>query len=396
MQIGWIDYSKEERDKILSIFTLLSGQDTLDQLGIGSVRDAFSDMLFPGISTQQRRAKYFVLLPYMFYDALQEVQADKLHSGKAVRDFFNERENKIVNVLINHSKPNAQGIVGRRNLIVDVKPSAMYWSGLKTLGILTEPSFSIDNACNAIYGKGKLHSKTEMKNETKDSGADDPDIYSDGYVIFDSIKYKYPYMKEASIDLTFDEADFLFKKILHAEGTKDSALAYLLRNPNLIQKYTKFEDFDYRDFSGELAEKVRLAREFSDFIYGAHLLYNIVYAEGCGTETDIVSRIKKEFYHYCDNYKSPNIEEIIIRTKPNEKTREFIRLFDSDMTSGNIEKAKQDIVEREQKVKLNLSKLQRPTEHQFSQPIHYFKLSYRYDHAREIMMDIISGLGAKK
>lgn len=395
MQIGWIDYSKEERDKILSIFSMLSGQDTLDQLGIGGIRDAFSDMLFPGISTQQRRAKYFVLLPYMFYDALQEVQADKLHSGKEVREFFNNRENKIVNVLINNSKRNAQGIVGSRDLIVDTKPSAMYWSGLKKLGILTEPSFSIDNVCSAIYGKGKLHSKTERKNETEDSGADDSDINNDGYVIFNSLKYQYPYMKEASIDLTFEEADFLLKRILYSEGTKDSALAFLLRNPHLLHKYSSFKEFDYHDFTGDLAEIVRLAHEFAEFIYGAHLLYNIIFADGCGAESDIVSRIKRDFERYCENYKSPSIEEIIYRTKPNEKTREFIRLFDSDMTSGNIEKAKLDVLEREQNVKYNLSKLLRPAEYQFSKPIHYSRLSYRYDRARDIMMDIVSGLGEK-
>jgi len=32
---------------------LLSDQIALDQLGTGSVRDAYADLLFPGISTQQ-------------------------------------------------------------------------------------------------------------------------------------------------------------------------------------------------------------------------------------------------------------------------------------------------------------------------------------------------------
>ena len=69
MQIGWVDFSKTERDKVVSILRLLGTQTALDELGIGTVRDAFSDMLFPGISTLQTRAKYFVILPYLFAQA---------------------------------------------------------------------------------------------------------------------------------------------------------------------------------------------------------------------------------------------------------------------------------------------------------------------------------------
>lgn len=69
MQIGWVDFSKTERDKVVSILRLLGTQTALDELGIGTVRDAFSDMLFPGISTLQTRAKYFVILPYLFAKA---------------------------------------------------------------------------------------------------------------------------------------------------------------------------------------------------------------------------------------------------------------------------------------------------------------------------------------
>lgn len=53
MQIGWVDFSKTERDKVVSILRLLGTQTALDELGIGTVRDAFSDMFFPGITITQ-------------------------------------------------------------------------------------------------------------------------------------------------------------------------------------------------------------------------------------------------------------------------------------------------------------------------------------------------------
>ena len=44
----WLDYSERERRKMLDVVDLFREHDTRDELGIGSVRDAFADMLFPG------------------------------------------------------------------------------------------------------------------------------------------------------------------------------------------------------------------------------------------------------------------------------------------------------------------------------------------------------------
>lgn len=66
MQIGYIDFSKEERDKVLATLKLLTVPSALDELGIGRIRDAFANKLFPGLSTIQTRAKYYVIIPYLF------------------------------------------------------------------------------------------------------------------------------------------------------------------------------------------------------------------------------------------------------------------------------------------------------------------------------------------
>ena len=39
MQIGFIDFSKEERNKILATLKLLGTQTALDELGIGVIRE---------------------------------------------------------------------------------------------------------------------------------------------------------------------------------------------------------------------------------------------------------------------------------------------------------------------------------------------------------------------
>ena len=65
MQLGWIDFSKDERDKDLSVIHKLDEQSAVDELGIGAIRDAFADYFFPGTSTVQTRAKYFLVVPYI-------------------------------------------------------------------------------------------------------------------------------------------------------------------------------------------------------------------------------------------------------------------------------------------------------------------------------------------
>ncbi len=52
----WLDYSERERRKMLDVVDLFREHDTRDELGVGSVRDAFADMLFPGTSTIMTRA----------------------------------------------------------------------------------------------------------------------------------------------------------------------------------------------------------------------------------------------------------------------------------------------------------------------------------------------------
>lgn len=46
MELGWIDFSKTERSKILSVLDLLSESGTLDELGIAPVRDGFPTFSF--------------------------------------------------------------------------------------------------------------------------------------------------------------------------------------------------------------------------------------------------------------------------------------------------------------------------------------------------------------
>jgi hypothetical protein len=58
---GWVDFSDRDRQAVGTVLDLFKTQGVVDELGIGTVRDAIADKLFPGINTIQTRAKYFLL-----------------------------------------------------------------------------------------------------------------------------------------------------------------------------------------------------------------------------------------------------------------------------------------------------------------------------------------------
>ena len=64
--LAWLDYSERDRRRALDVVDLFRESGTVDELGVGSIRDSFADLFFPGTSTVQTRACYFLLLPWTF------------------------------------------------------------------------------------------------------------------------------------------------------------------------------------------------------------------------------------------------------------------------------------------------------------------------------------------
>jgi hypothetical protein len=79
----WLNYSEHERRKMLDVIDLFGEKTTPDELGLGGVRDAVADLLFPGTTTIQTVAKYFLLVPCMYMD-LERKQGSRTSSR--VRD----------------------------------------------------------------------------------------------------------------------------------------------------------------------------------------------------------------------------------------------------------------------------------------------------------------------
>ena len=65
--IAWVDFSEQDRRKMMEVVALFKQQDTRDELGLGSIRDAFAGLFFPGTTTLQTRARYFLFVPWLYH-----------------------------------------------------------------------------------------------------------------------------------------------------------------------------------------------------------------------------------------------------------------------------------------------------------------------------------------
>ena len=141
MQIGYINFSQEEKNNLYKVIQSIRDHHAIDELGIGRIRDAFSNKMFPGMSTLHNRAKYFAVLPYLYYHA----EKGQYNSVRDVRQRVLDLEIKLTRQLVEGCKnldPRENyGITGstmieqaERNSSKYVKydPSYIYWGGLVT------------------------------------------------------------------------------------------------------------------------------------------------------------------------------------------------------------------------------------------------------------------------
>src|SRR5574341_1235575 len=83
---AWVDFAEEDRRKMAEVIDLFREQDTRDELGLGVIRDAFADLLFPGTSTVQTRARYFLFVPWIYRRHEEKGTSGAEFSGRARRD----------------------------------------------------------------------------------------------------------------------------------------------------------------------------------------------------------------------------------------------------------------------------------------------------------------------
>ncbi len=262
--LTWLDLTASDRDKMRRVLDLFKEQGTLDEMGLGSLRDVISDALFPGTSYIQTRLRYVLFIPWL-YQRLE---------GRRVRSSDVERVARAAEVdLIGRLKQNedAMGVIGAvaRQSLVRL-PSSLYWTALTRWGIF-QPQQS----------QGWYHSHFDALVDGRGvlGRADDPGV------IWSQQAHWHPRLPpapkgfpwEASFALARDEADFLRGRI--EERCAGTLLAWLVRNGSDSPADDVWEDAAALRAPERVRETLELARRFSLHVEGIPLLYNLIVAE---------------------------------------------------------------------------------------------------------------------
>lgn len=264
--LSWLDYSEHDREKVRQAISAFSERNARDELGIGVVRDAVADLLFPGTSTIQTRARYFLFIPWMYREF-----EDRETSSADIRRRARTEETDLIDVLADSDdKDGTIGIEARERL--KRLPSNVYWQGLGRLGIRRCPwsQEQYHRMLDRWYDRRKLASRNDDGESVEsafrpnwDEGLPDPPK---------------GFPEGASFRLRVEEAAYLRDRI--ASAAPGTMLAYIVTRG----KRCEFDPYPWKhpqlgQFGDSIRRVLEHAKLFALAIHSGALYYNLILSE---------------------------------------------------------------------------------------------------------------------
>jgi hypothetical protein len=400
---GWVDFSDRDRQAVGTVLDLFKTQGVVDELGIGTVRDAIADKLFPGINTIQTRAKYF-LLPLVI---VREYYKEK--PRKKLEQYFRKLEDEIIEKIAakyrdewGETRRRESGIMG---ILLDNaanlarKPSSIYWNGIR-LHRLIRTHYSLTDylRSNSRDFYEVSLSGQEIAND-KDAGyQDETNIDLPAGIGIDSFD---------RIELTRQEAEYLEMKFqsVNEEKDTDNLLTCVYRNSKTKvvfldrQNFREFYEAQKKiDLPKRTKEHLALAMNFSEMMFGTHLRYNIIlrrlyeqpgHADELETEWE---EWLKDGIVAARGIALDKLFEIAANTHP--VTKRFISDWHESLVASRVDVKKCDklVVEQEKWNKIARARLVRRGKGQLADNDYGIgRLEYRFPQAWRIVKDIDEG-----
>jgi len=404
--LSWIDFSEEDRTQMLDVVHLFEEKESRDELGLGSIRDAIADFFFPGTSTIQTRARYFLFVPWIY----RKLEMKRVKSGDLATRARNE-ETGLIRILKNRGEE--QGLIGiLAGDSLKRLPSNIYWNGLGVWGIRLFPGNqlqyhrSVDDYYLNLKHIQKREDEEIMYQRNRQNWHPGLPEAPDGFPT--SVQ---------SLDLASDEAEYLRDRVLTNHG--GTLLAHLLLYDHSVSSEHVWNHPILSSLPNDLRKYIEMARSFAEVMNGAALLYNLILAE-LGRNDDrtreysnklsewselISSRwsIIKEWGMYLDSFwEAPMCAYARIPQPTKTFVEEWVRLvilnkgYESISDSENLQVRRvRDLISRREKwLKRSKSRISNPRALElWSGAAGTGILDYRWYTVRVIVQDIINGLG---
>ena len=288
--LTWLDLTAGDRDRMRQVLDLFREQGTVDEMGLGRLRDALSEALFPGTSTIQTRLRYVLFVPWIY----RQLEAKRVASS-SVSEQLRNAELELIGPLLEHGT--SQGVIGERSRgSLARRPSSVYWTALVRWGLFLH---------ERPQGWYHDHFTSLLRGPAQEESADDPGIVRarqpNWHPRLPNPPQGFPH--EASFDLTGEEAVFLQGRI--EERCAGTLLAWLAREGSDAPSEGCFwDDSAATHCPIALRDTIELARRFSLHIEGTPLLYNLLLAEQRysehGGDEALIDRYRQDIGEWAD------------------------------------------------------------------------------------------------
>ena len=279
---SWLDTDDQQTRRVREAIRMLDDREALDPLGIGVVRDALAEALFPGTSTIQTRLRYFLFVPWIC-----QAVADRHPNRDSFDRRLRQREVRLIEAL-RATTEYGEGVIGyRARQRVSRLPTSIYWHGLGAWGVRRAADLSLNQYRDlvSVYGPGGGRVRWEDDGGVLDGSGPvwDPDLPPP--------PTDFP-AGEVTLDLTTPEALYLQERMRNTRlgvvgaGDVPSQLALLAGEPAAAEAAEEPWSAGLDEFPQPVEDLLVHARWFSETIHGAQLLYNLLLAEAARQRLD--------------------------------------------------------------------------------------------------------------
>jgi hypothetical protein len=256
--ISWLDASTEENLRMRELVKLFGTPETTDDLGMGQLRDAISNSLFPGTSVLHLGARYMLLVPWAYQTAHRSTR-----NPDDLRKRSEESERQLIGKLKEIGEESYIGRDAGRN--VQLLPSAAYWTALRTYGIV-DPGTDRSAVAQLMCADAPAPEEGESSFSVWNQSLPKPPV-------------GFPQSEDRGLKLSHDEAGWLQERILTT--CPGIMLAHLVGSevsptPGL---WAPWLDPACRSAEGDPAQWLNDAEAFSFIHNGATILYQHLLAE---------------------------------------------------------------------------------------------------------------------
>ena len=275
---GWVATDAEQRRQMAEIVDHFRDSTTIDDLGLGGIRDAFSDTLFPGTSTLHTRIRYALFIPW-----LMQLAADRRSSVTQMSAAFTRSEFQLTRSLLNGGE--VTGVIGRvAGADLQRTASVVYWGMLVRWGVIT-PGLTLRKYFDRVLLR-RLQAE-------RDPRADDPEALADQTPtdLHEGLPTAPPdLLTTTDFTLRSEDARFLRESITFS--APDSLLAHLVQNQPEGWTHADSAPESFAspmittDLPLELHDEVTRAERYAVGIHGVNLLYNLILAHRTGLEME--------------------------------------------------------------------------------------------------------------